>query len=104
MLAVDLAGEMLAKLCALHGCAGPLGNEPGVRPWLGDVETLPSYQASCGPWPVCHPYSRAGRACSFASCHVCRAIFVLLDRCNRRPMYVLHVMHQSSSLGMCPRS
>lgn len=55
MLAVDLADEMLAKLCVLHGCASPLGNEPGVRPWLGDVETLPSYQASCFPLPICHP-------------------------------------------------
>lgn len=50
VLAVDLAGEMLARLCALHGCGGPLGNEPGVRPWLGDVESVPAYQAR----PACH--------------------------------------------------
>ena len=44
MLAVDLAEAMLERLCAIHGCGGPLGNEPGVRPWLGDVESVPAYQ------------------------------------------------------------
>lgn len=47
MLAVDLAEAMLERLCAGHGCGGPLGNDPGVRPWLGDVESVPAYQV----WP-----------------------------------------------------
>ncbi len=45
VLAVDLADSMLAALCERHGCGSPLGNEPGVRPWLGDVESVPAYQA-----------------------------------------------------------
>ena len=44
VLAVDLAEAMLERLCAAHGCGSPLGNEPGVRPWLGDVESVPAYQ------------------------------------------------------------
>ncbi len=48
VLAVDVAAAMLATLCAAHGCAGPLGNEPGVRTWLGDVESVPAYQARSG--------------------------------------------------------
>jgi len=48
VLAVDVAAAMLATLCAAHGCAGPLGNEPGVRTWLGDVESVPAYQARLG--------------------------------------------------------
>ncbi len=48
VLAVDVAAAMLEQLCAAHGCAGPLGNEPGVRTWLGDVESVPAYQASPG--------------------------------------------------------
>ena len=44
MLAVDLAEAMLERLCAAHGCGGPLGNEPGVRPWLGDMENVIAYQ------------------------------------------------------------
>lgn len=45
VLAVDICPEMLAALRArLGGEAGPLGNEPGVRCWEGDVVDLPPYQ------------------------------------------------------------
>lgn len=45
ILAVDVAPAMLARLRADHGADTPvLGNDPAVRTWLGDVESVPPYQ------------------------------------------------------------
>ena len=65
VLAVDLAEAVLERLCAAHGCAGPLGNEPGVRPWLGDVESVPAYQVPGRPMscPVRVYHSVLARGC-----------------------------------------
>ena len=31
-------------MAAKHGAALTLGNEPGVRTWLGEVESVPAFQ------------------------------------------------------------
>ena len=49
VLAVDVCPEMLAALAERCGGApSALGNEPGVRTWLGDVQDLPAYQVGWG--------------------------------------------------------
>lgn len=44
ILAVDLSENMLAELKKRYCNTSSLGNEPGVRTWLGDVVDLPAYQ------------------------------------------------------------
>jgi len=44
-LAVDVAPRMLSRLASDHGATTTtLGNEGGVRTWLGDVESVPPYE------------------------------------------------------------
>lgn len=49
ILAVDVSPAMLEALHQRVGPASTLGNEAGVRTWLGDVAGLPAYQVCCGP-------------------------------------------------------
>ncbi|KAL4447549.1 hypothetical protein ABPG75_004768 [Micractinium tetrahymenae] len=44
ILAVDVAPAMLAQLERRFPAPSTLGNEPGVRTWLGDIVDLPGYQ------------------------------------------------------------
>ena len=45
VLAVDVSPAMLARLTTDHASSTTLlGNDPGVRTWLGDVESVPAYQ------------------------------------------------------------
>ena len=48
ILAVDVSPAMLEALRQRVGPASTLGNEAGVRTWLGDVAGLPAYQVCCG--------------------------------------------------------
>ncbi len=48
ILAVDVSGKMLEANLAENGARGSsLGNDPGLRTWHGDVQSVPPYQ-------VCH--------------------------------------------------
>ena len=44
ILAVDVCPAMLDALRVRLGEPSPLGNEPAVRPWLGDVAEVPPFQ------------------------------------------------------------
>lgn len=45
VLAVDVSPAMLARLTTDHAASTTLlGNDPGVRTWLGDIESVPPYQ------------------------------------------------------------
>ncbi|KAK9909502.1 hypothetical protein WJX75_003231 [Coccomyxa subellipsoidea] len=44
ILAVDLAEDMLTKASEQFGTSSSLGNDPGFRTWVGDVESVPAYQ------------------------------------------------------------
>lgn len=48
ILAVDVTPEMIAELERRVGTASTLGNEPGVRTWVGDILDVPAYQVG---WP-----------------------------------------------------
>ena len=44
-LAVDVSAPMLARLAADHAPSpSVLGNDPAIRTWVGDVESVPAYQ------------------------------------------------------------
>lgn len=80
VLAVDVSRPMLEALQRRVQTAGSLGNEPGVRTWLGDVAELPAYQVG-GGWA-----RRAGLGCGHRGViGACRAGLPLTYGRGREP-------------------